>query len=288
MSIVTFWNSDREQSGRTLTSVAVATKMAIERNYKILLLSTSFGDSTMKRCFIGNQVQKNLKLFGGKNNNIAVENGIEGLSKLVMSNKLTPSVITDYTKVIFKGRLEVITGYIGEKDKTIEENITDYRKMEECYVELIKMADQYYDMIIVDLDKFIHTHVREDILRISNVNVYTFQQKLSSLDTYNELKEVNENVRGPKVIPVIARYNNKTKYNIKNITKYIEAKKDLHIIPYNQLFYEAAEESEVVDLFLKLRNLKDKTDDNYIFVDSVKNLTDDIIKKLQDLQKKMR
>ena len=30
MSIVTFWNNDREQSGKTLTAVAVATKMAIE------------------------------------------------------------------------------------------------------------------------------------------------------------------------------------------------------------------------------------------------------------------
>ena len=102
MSIVTFWNDDREQTGKTLTSVAVATRMAIERNYKILLISTSFQDPTMKNCFWGNEVQKNLKLFGGKINNIAVENGIEGLLKLITSNKLTPSVITDYTKVIFR------------------------------------------------------------------------------------------------------------------------------------------------------------------------------------------
>ena len=29
MSIVTFWNDDREQTGKTLKSVAVATRMAI-------------------------------------------------------------------------------------------------------------------------------------------------------------------------------------------------------------------------------------------------------------------
>ena len=39
MSVVTFWNDDREQSGKTLSAVAVATMMAIERNFKILLLS---------------------------------------------------------------------------------------------------------------------------------------------------------------------------------------------------------------------------------------------------------
>ena len=48
MSIVTFWNDSREQTGQTLTAVAVATKMAIERNIKILLISTSINDSTIK------------------------------------------------------------------------------------------------------------------------------------------------------------------------------------------------------------------------------------------------
>ena len=153
MSIVTFWNDDREQSGRTLTSVAVATRMAMERNFKILLLSTSFNDPTMKNCFWGNEIQRNLKLFSGKNNNIAVENGIEGLSKLATSNKLTPEIITDYTKVIFKERLEVIGGFVGVKDKTQEENFLDYNRLQECYIDIIRMANLHYDMVLVDLDK---------------------------------------------------------------------------------------------------------------------------------------
>ena len=51
MSIITFWNDDREQSGKTLTAVAVAINMAMERNSKILLISTSVADSTIKKCF---------------------------------------------------------------------------------------------------------------------------------------------------------------------------------------------------------------------------------------------
>ena len=61
MAIVTFWNNDREQSGKTLTAVAVATKMAIERNYKILLISTSFQDATLRNCFWKNETQRTLK-----------------------------------------------------------------------------------------------------------------------------------------------------------------------------------------------------------------------------------
>ena len=65
MSIITFWNDTREQSGKTLTSVAIATRMAIERNSKILLISTSIADNTMKKCFWGEENKKNACPKGG-------------------------------------------------------------------------------------------------------------------------------------------------------------------------------------------------------------------------------
>ena len=51
---------------------------------------------------------------------------------------------------------------------------------------------------------------------------------------------------------------------------------------------EAAEESNVADLLLKLRNIKDKTDENYIFMQCILNLTNNIFKRLQELQMRMR
>ena len=97
MPIVTFWNDSREQSGKTLTAAAIATKMAIERNSKILLISTSVADPTLKNCFLGNGKQKNTNMFT-RGSDVAVESGLEGLFKIITSNKLTPSIITDYTK----------------------------------------------------------------------------------------------------------------------------------------------------------------------------------------------
>ncbi len=291
MSIVTFWNDDREQTGKTLTSVAVATRMAIARNYKILLLSTSFQDPTLRNCFFGNEMQRTLKIFGGKSNNIAVENGIEGLSKLITSKKITPTVITDYTKVVFKGRLEILCGYVGTQDKTLEENFQDYKRLEECYIDLIRNANLYYDMVLVDLDKNLDSNVKSEILRISNLNVFVFSQRLESLNKFNELKENNSEILGPKTIPVIGRYDRRSKYNIKNITKYLNEKKDLNFVPFDLLYYEAAEEAGVADLFLKLdrNNMKeDKLDDDYIFRQAVTDLVDKIIKRLQELQKRLR
>ena len=288
MAIVTFWNDDREQTGKTLTSVAVATRMAIERNYKILLISTSFQDPTMKNCFWGNEVQKNLKLFGGKINNIAVENGIEGLLKLITSNKLTPSVITDYTKVIFRGRLEVLNGFEGTKGNSFEMNYEEYKKVEKCYIELIRMANQYYDMVLVDLDKTMGKEVKEEILKISNVNVMVFSQKKAGLDRYKELRDSSQEINSPKTIPVVGKYTRHSKYNVKNITRYLDEKKEIDVIPFNLLYFEAAEEAGVTDLFLKLKNVKDRSDENYIFMQDVLKLMEKIIKRLQELQMKMR
>ena len=288
MSIVTFWNDDREQTGKTLTAVAVATRMAIECNYKILLISTGFQDSTMKNCFMSEGTQKGLKLFGIKENNIAVGNGIDGLLKLIAANKLTPSVITDYTKVVFKGRLEILNGLNNKKNNSFDFNYEEYKKIEKSYIELIRMANQYYDMVLVDLEKTMTEETKEEILRISNLNVMVFSQKKSSLDRYRELRDKNEEIMGIKTIPVVGKYTKHSKYNVKNLTRYLEEKKEISIIPFNLLYFEAAEEAGVTDLFLRLKNVKDKSDENYIFMQEVLKLMDKIIKRLQELQMKMR
>lgn len=288
MAIVTFWNDDREQSGKTLTAVAVATRMSIEYNYKILLISTSFQDTTMKNCFWGTEAQRSLKLFGNKNNNIAVENGIEGIYKLVSANKLTPTVITDYSKVIFKGRLEVIGSYLGSKEASREVNYKEYEKIRSAYAELIRMANQYYDMVLVDLDKNMPEDIVSEILQLSNINVIVISQRMESLNRYRDLRENNMIINSPKTIPVVGKYMNNTKYNLKNIMKYLEIKRDLDKIPLNMLYFESAEESGVTDLFLRLKNIKDTSDENYIFMQDVLKLTEKIIKRLQELQMKMR
>lgn len=288
MSIVTFWNEGKEQSGKTFTAVAIATKMAIERNLKILLLSTAYKDDTVKNCYWIDTIQKRLSGLDIKNNNIAVENGIEGLSKLVSSNKIQPSLITDYTKVILKGRLEVLNGYTGAGDLSEEENQNNYKRVAECYPELIRIANQYYDMVLVDLDNAVPSEIRKQILDMSNVNILVLSQRLETLEQYRIFKTTNKDVMGPKCIPVLGKYDHSSKYNKKNLMRHLEEKKELNTIPYNILFFEAAQEAAVTDFFLKFRTIKETSDPNYIFMDEVGKLVDLIITRLQELQMKMR
>ena len=209
------------------------------------------------------------------------------MSKLVTANKLTPDAITNYTKVIFKERLEIINGFAGTKDIAKEVNLLEYRKIEKTYVELIKMASQYYDMVLVDVDKMISPDVRNEILEASNLNVIVISQKKECLNRYIELKKKNKEVNSQKTLPVIGKYNNESKYNTKNVMKYIGEKKELNVVPFNTLYFESAEESTVPDLFLRLKSVKDTSDANYIFMQDVLKLMDKIIDKLQELQMKM-
>ena len=51
MSVVTFWNSGKEETGKTLAIAAISTYMAIEHNYRILVISTSRDDKVLENCF---------------------------------------------------------------------------------------------------------------------------------------------------------------------------------------------------------------------------------------------
>ena len=110
MAIVTFWGSGKEQVGKTLAVVAVATNMSIEHNKRILIISASFNNDTLKNCYWSDENNKKNNMFVEKSG-VELDNGIEGLAKMVQSNKISPDNITDYTKVVFKDRLEILLGF---------------------------------------------------------------------------------------------------------------------------------------------------------------------------------
>ncbi len=277
MSVVTFWNDGKEHTGKTLAIAAVATYMGIEHNNRILVISTSLNDDTLKNCFWENteeNTKKNLGLFG-PNANMAVQNGIEGLDRIVRSNKVTPDIITDYTKIVFKDRLEVLLGVKGSEDS--------YRQVRETYSTIIDLARQYYDLVFVDLDKELGEGLRNDILNKSDLVVATLSQRLKSINEFNVDRMQNPVLNSIKTLILIGRYDKFSKYTSKNITRYIGEKNQVSTLPYCTQFFEAAEEAGVPDMFLRLRKV-DKDDRNAFFISEVKRLSDNIQYRLKDLQ----
>ena len=274
MSVVTFWNDGREQTGKTLSIAAISTYMAIEHNYRILIISTGYRDDTLNQCFWKEKkVKRNFGLFGPNTNEI-LEEGIVGLAKVVKSNKLSPENITNYTKIIFKDRLEVLLGFKGET--------SDYDELEKTYPDIINLANSYYDLVFIDLDNEMNPSIREMILANSDLIVANISQRLTSIDRFMETRENTPILNSKKTLLLIGKYDKFSKYSIKNITRYMGEKNKVSTIPYNTLFFEACEEAKVPDLFLKIRNV-DEEDTNGFFLSEVKRTSENIMYRLQDL-----
>ena len=280
MSIVTFWGNGKEQTGKSLSMVAVATQMAIEHNYRILLISTGYRNETINRCFFLEQKKKktNRGIFGPNTATVA-QDGIEGLVRIMKSNKLSPETVTNYTKVVFKDeRLEILPTYNGE--------ISGYEDIKKMYPDIISLANNYYDLVLVDLDGEVDEYTQVEILKNSNVIVAHLSQRLTSIDEFIRIRQEKPILASKKVIIMIGRYDKFSKYTIKNISRYMGEKNKISTIPYNTLFFEAAECAGIPDMFLRLRKLS-QDDRNNFFIGEVKRAAENIIYRLQDLQMNM-
>ncbi len=280
MAIVTFWSNGKEETAKTLSIVAIATNMAIEHNYKILLLSTNYNDTTLESCFWEKPKQKkSLMELAPPGAIVELDNGIEGLSKTIKSNKATPELISNYTKIVFKDRLDVL---LSIKSGSYDE----YLRLRDVYPEILKTANQYYDLIFVDINKGLDNEFIRDILKNSDLVITNLTQRTKIIDDFLEIREKEKMFLKSNNMILIGRYDKFSKYTAKNIARYMGVREDISVIPYSTLFFEACNEGKVADFFLRFRTM-DESDRNAAFIREVRKVTERIDYKLQELRMKM-
>lgn len=279
MAIITFKSKELKETGQTLSLVAIASQMAIEHSYKILIVSTDFNDSTLENCFWEEEkISKNM-FKSIRQAAVGVDSGVEGLIKAIVSSKTSLDIVKNYSKTVLRDRLDVILS-----PKT--EEYQEYAKIAESYPEILQMANRYYDLILVDLSTRMNEKEAQDIINISDVIVYNLTQRLKTIEDFIELKEKDESYKKKNVMLLLGRYDGHSKYNVKNVTRYMKEKKLILAIPYNTLYFEACSEGKVIDYFLKLKNI-DENDRNHFFISEVNRAYQSILFKLQELQMKI-
>ena len=251
---------------------SVATTLAINYNYRILMVNTKHNDKALEYAF---ETKNNINSFFTKGKT-DLEVGLSGVAKAIMSNKTSPEIITNYTKIIFKN-LELLT------DKNVSKE--DFERYINYIKEIIKLANKYYDIVFVDIEGDITDIKIRQILELSNVKVVTLAQNINKIDNFVQLKEENPILKENNVLVAIGKYDDKSKYNVKNIAKYIKEKKTFKI-PYNTMFSMEAPEGRVAEYFFKFRRIND-AHLNSDFVSSVNELTGEIIKKVKEQQRKI-
>lgn len=277
MAIIAFWSDEKQDNGKTASAVAVATMTALEHNFKNLLMQTNFADNSLETCFwdLNSNEKKGLGMFRAKQSSNVIDSGIDALIKLLSSNKISPDMITNYTRPIFKDRLEVLFG-------TTRQFADEYEKLKGVYSEIILNANKYYDNVFVDLNKGTNDRLIRDVLANSDIIVVNVTQGPRAINRYIEYLNSNPDVLNPsKLIVLIGRYDEESKYNKKNVSRYIGKKQAVCAIPYNTLFFEAIEESNVADFFIKYMGVSEK-DKNRLFIDEVKDAVETILYKIEE------
>ena len=276
MAIVSFWSNSKRETGQTLSSVAIATSMSINHNYKVLEIATGFMDKTIENCFWQPNRENALNLIPGMRQS-TFNSGVEGLVKIIQSNRTSANIVSDYARVVFRDRLDVLPA-----PKT--DNIEDYNRTTEFYAQLAKIASRDYDLVFIDIDKRMPEKSKQDILMQSDAIVLTLKQGLDSMRDIIELRRSDENFQKNNVILLAGKYDKFSRYNVTNMSRELREKRKMLAVPYNTLFFEAASEGAVADFFIKYRGITDQTDRNFIFMQETKRACDEILFKLQELQ----
>jgi cellulose biosynthesis protein BcsQ len=276
MAIIAFWSGEPKECGQTLSMTAVATYMCVEHNYKTLMVNATFQNDTLERCFWNIDKSNNIskQLNQGK---IDIASGAEGLVSAIASNKATPEVISNYTKVVFKNRLDVLPGLKTPIREEFEKSLMLYK-------DLLNTADKCYDFVFVDVPKTLDRDTTKAILNCASIVVYVMPQNLRLINKYIENSRKMEILRKNNVIPLLAREDNCSKYNSKNAAKYIGQKGGMASVPYNSQFMEAACEAQVGKFFLQTKVSNVAYDKNNRLIQDIQDVDKRIIYKLQELQ----
>lgn len=276
MAIVSFWSNSKRETGQTLSSVAIATCMAIDHNNKILEIATGFQDSTVENCFWDPNKSALNQVIPGMNR-ASFNNGVEGLVKIMQSNRTSSNIVSDYARVVFKDRLDVLPA-------PSTNNLVDYNKTTEYYSQLASIANRDYNYVFIDIDRRMPEQSKQSILAQSDIVVFTLKQGYESLKDIINLRKDNDIFKKDKVVLLVGKYDKFSRFNVTNMSRELKEKRKMVAIPYNTLFFEASSEGTVADFFIKYRGITDQTDRNYIFIQETKRACDEIINKFQELR----
>jgi len=276
MAVISFWSGGEKPVGQTLSIASVATHMAIEHNYRCLLINATYNDDTLERCFWKINPKSISKIVNqGK---VDIGSGPEGLISAVASNKATPEIVPSFTKVLLKNRLDVL---IGLKTEIYEE----YEKSLMLYKDLINTANHYYDLVFVDLPKSLKKDTTKALLGSSNMIVYCIPQNVKLINQYLQELQQNQELLKPEIlIPLLTCSDENSKHNVRNVARYIGEGSTMLKVPYSAALKDSAGEASVAKFILGTRVSKASLNQNLDFIDSVNLVCNRLIKKLQELQ----
>lgn len=264
MPVVSFWGADESTQ---VCSTAVATGVALtlpvrpKSKYRVLITQTHFSDMSLETSFFSSEKKTRLDTS---------DTGVDALDRLLRSNKLTPENISNYATPLLNGRLEVLYG-------TFKNDKDSYARILETFPIIIDYAKQFYDVVLVDLNKGYESAEVNPILQKSDLIVFCMNQNMHVLKNSFKQMDTLKILQEKPVIPVLGRYDRFSKYNERNIARKFNYKKKIYTMPYNTQFFDACNDGVAPRFFIENANADIAVDRNGFFISEINSLSDAII-----------
>lgn len=275
MAIVTFWSDSPKDTAQSTTALAIATHFAMEKNTRILLIDANFSDETITRAYW--KPPKENRFFKELNRGkLDIASGADGLVSAIASNKATPEIIANFTKVVFKNRLDILPGLSTK-------SATEFDKSLVYYKDLLINANKFYDIVLVDLEKTSEKPTVRALLDVSSIIMYTMTPNLLEINKYTEALKQYAFLQKNNVIPILGRSDELSKYNPKNVAKKLGEKGGMAFVPYNIRYAEATYEGGISQYFANLK-VSSFDPQQGLFVEGLNDAIGRIQYKIEELQ----
>lgn len=260
---ISFWSPVHGQGGTTCNMIAVSLYATLMSEQSNALMQTHFNLNHLEKSLIGNQV----RVVGEFFNDI----GLDSLARSIRSEPLDKDTILNCSISLLNGRLNLIPG----TNKANKEHYQE--KIEPVLIGIVKALESYHDILFVDTNSGLNDPLTKKILDSSDLIVVNLCQNRNVLDEY-----FNSNpLEGKNVFYIIGKYDKDSRYSLANIRrkyKHID-KGSISTISYHTNYLDANSNAEIFTFFERCIDSK-KEDKDKMFIDSVKDTTEKIMKKV--------
>lgn len=244
MTTIAFWGPRHGQVATTSNLIAVATGIAMNHQLSTLVSHTHWNRSTLEEAFKKIESSKDLQLTFS-------DFGIDSLERLAKSNRLNAESIRSNTSPLIQGKLDLLHG-TSKPDESSHQQISNAMPL------ILNEADKAYDLTFVDVNSGNGNQLSNVVLKSSDLVVVCLNQNVSLLDNFFNKTEYHEVLNDKKSIIVLGNYHADSKYSAKNIARKYGVKQKIHTVPHCSPYMDAINDRNVLDFFLRNRNVNKK------------------------------
>lgn len=259
---IAFWSTMHGQTTTTSNLIAISSLIALEYRLKLLVTHNHYERSTLESSLLDR------RLLETELTELS-DAGIDALSRFIRFNSLDQDNIQGYTTTLIKNRFDLLMG-----TKNVNKDLY-YSDLNTIITTILNSAKEYYDLLCVDVAAGANA-LSEKIMDNADLVVVNLNQNLSVLDDFFSGKYPNIQEKGYFILSL---YDDKSRYNLKNICRRYKIGDNISVIPYCREYADACNEGKALE-FMMRNQLASQADYAYPFIEEVRKSAKHILERV--------